>query len=62
MPMGRVIGLGLLIAGTPFGGHYTDTRAPTAVQSAIVATQYVVGGLLSLMWYILVKSIIEGYL
>lgn len=49
-----VIGLGLLIAGTPFGGHYTDTGTSTAVQSAIVAAQYIGGGLLSLVWYILV--------
>jgi hypothetical protein len=49
-----ILGLGLLVAGTPFGGHYTATGTPTAVQSAIVAVQYIGGGLLSLAWYILV--------
>lgn len=38
----------------PFGGHYTAAGTPTAVQSAIVALQYIGGGLLSLAWYILV--------
>lgn len=49
-----ILGLGLLVTGTPFGGHYTATGTPTAVQSAMVAVQYVGGGLLSLAWYILV--------
>ena len=49
-----ILGFGLLIAGMPFGGHYTATGSPTAVQSAIVAVQYIGGGLLSLAWYILV--------
>jgi hypothetical protein len=49
-----IVGLGLLVAGVPFGGHYTDTGASTAVQSAVVAAQYIGGGLLSLAWYILV--------
>jgi hypothetical protein len=49
-----ILGLGLLVAGTPFGGHYTATGTPTAVQSAMVAVQYVGGGVLSLVWYILV--------
>jgi hypothetical protein len=49
-----ILGLGLLVAGIPFGGHYTTTGTPTAVQSAIVAVQYIGGGLLSLAWYILV--------
>ncbi len=49
-----IIGLGLLVTGVPFGGHYTDTGTPTALQSAITAVQYIGGGLLSLAWYILV--------
>jgi fumarate reductase subunit D len=49
-----ILGWGLLVAGTPFGGHYTATGTPTALQSAVVALQYVGGGLLSLAWYILV--------
>jgi hypothetical protein len=49
-----ILGWGLLVVGTPFGGHYTATGTPTAVQSAMVAVQYVGGGLLSLAWYILV--------
>jgi hypothetical protein len=49
-----ILGLGLLVVGTPFGGHYTATGTPTAVQSAMVAVQYIGGGLLSLAWYILV--------
>jgi hypothetical protein len=49
-----IVGLGLLIVGTPFGGHYTDTGTPTAAQIALTALQYVGGGLLSLVWYILV--------
>jgi len=49
-----IVGLGLLIAGTPFGGHYTDTGTPTSAQIVITGLQYVGGGLLSLVWYILV--------
>jgi hypothetical protein len=49
-----IVGFGLLVAGTPFGGHYTATGTPTAFQSAMVAVQYVGGGLLSLAWYFLV--------
>jgi len=49
-----ILGLGLLVVGIPGGGHYTSTGESTAVQSAIVAVQYVGGGLLSLAWYILV--------
>jgi hypothetical protein len=49
-----ILGLGLLVTGTPFGGHYTATGTPTALQSAVVAVQYIGGGLLSLAWYILV--------
>ena len=49
-----IVGFGLLVAGTPFGGHYTATGTPTAFQSVMVALQYVGGGLLSLAWYFLV--------
>jgi fumarate reductase subunit D len=49
-----ILGLGLLVAGILGGGHYTSTGESTAVQSAIVAVQYIGGGLLSLAWYILV--------
>jgi hypothetical protein len=49
-----ILGLGLLVAGLPFGCHTTGTGTPSAVQSALVALQYVGGGLLSLVWYILV--------
>ena len=49
-----ILGLGLLVAGILGGGHYTSTGEATAVQSAIVAVQYIGGGLLSLAWYILV--------
>jgi fumarate reductase subunit D len=49
-----ILGLGLLVVGILGGGHYTSTGESTAVQSAIVAVQYIGGGLLSLAWYILV--------
>jgi hypothetical protein len=49
-----ILGLGLLVAGVVGGGHYTSTGDYTAVQAAIVALQYIGGGLLSLVWYILV--------
>lgn len=49
-----ILGMGLLVAGTPFGGHYTATGETTAIQSLMVALQYIGGGLLSLVWYILV--------
>jgi hypothetical protein len=49
-----ILGWGLLVAGMPFGGHYTGTGTPTVIQSVMVAVQYVGGGLLSLAWYILV--------
>jgi hypothetical protein len=49
-----ILGLGLLVAGVVGGGHYTSTGDYTAIQAAIVALQYVGGGLLSLAWYILV--------
>jgi hypothetical protein len=49
-----IVGLGLLVVGIVGGGHYTSTGEPTVLQGAIVAVQYVVGGLLSLAWYVLV--------
>jgi len=49
-----ILGLGLLVVGILGGGHYTSTGESTAVESAIVALQYVGGGLLSLAWYIMV--------
>ena len=49
-----ILGFGLLLVGIPFGGHYTATGTPTAFQSAMVAVQYVGGGLLSLVWYFLI--------
>jgi hypothetical protein len=49
-----ILGLGLLVVGIVGGGHYTSTGEYTAVQSVIVAVQYIGGGLLSLVWYILV--------
>ena len=49
-----ILGLGLLVVGVVGGGHYTSTGEYTVIQSIIVAVQYVGGGLLSLIWYILV--------
>lgn len=49
-----ILGLGLLVAGVVGGGHYTSTGEYTAIQAAIVALQYIGGGLLSLAWYIMV--------
>lgn len=49
-----ILGLGLLVVGIVGGGHYTSTGDYTAIQAAIVALQYIGGGLLSLVWYILV--------
>jgi hypothetical protein len=49
-----ILGLGLLVVGVIGGGHYTSTGEYTALQGAIVAVQYIGGGLLSLAWYILV--------
>jgi hypothetical protein len=49
-----ILGLGLLVVGITGGGHYTSTGEYTAIQGAIVAIQYIGGGLLSLVWYILV--------
>lgn len=49
-----ILGLGLLVVGIIGGAHYTSTGELTATQSIIVAVQYVGGGLLSLVWYILV--------
>lgn len=49
-----ILGFGVLLVGVPFGGHYTATGTSTAIQSAVVTIQYVVGGLLSLVWYFLI--------
>jgi hypothetical protein len=49
-----ILGLGLLVVGIVGGAHYTSTGDYTALQGAIIAVQYVGGGLLSLAWYILV--------
>ena len=49
-----ILGFGLLVVGIIGGGHYTSTGDYTAIQAAIVAVQYIGGGLLSLVWYILV--------
>ncbi|UCG25641.1 MAG: DUF4386 family protein [Chloroflexota bacterium] len=49
-----ILGFGLLIVGIPFGGHYTATGTTTAFQGAMIAVQYIGGGLLSLAWYFLV--------
>ena len=49
-----ILGLGLLVVGIIGGGHYTSTGDYTLFQGIIVAVQYVGGGLLSLIWYILV--------
>jgi hypothetical protein len=48
-----IVGLGLLLASTPFAG-YTTIGSTTAVVSALIAVTYIGGGLLSLAWYILV--------
>lgn len=50
-----IIGFGFLLVGIPFGGHYTATESATAFQSAMVALQYIVGGILSMTWYLLVS-------
>ena len=49
-----ILGLGLLVVGVPFGGHYTATGSTTVFQRVMVAVQYIGGGLLSLAWYIMV--------
>jgi hypothetical protein len=49
-----ILGFGILVVGIIGGGHYTSTGDYTAIQAAIVAVQYIGGGLLSLVWYILV--------
>jgi fumarate reductase subunit D len=49
-----ILGLGLLVVGIIGGGHYTSTGEYTAIQGIIIAVQYIGGGLLSLVWYILV--------
>ena len=43
-----ILGFGLLLIGIPFGGHYTATGDTTTIQTAMIALQYVGGGLLSL--------------
>jgi hypothetical protein len=48
-----ILGLGLLVASMPFAG-YTTTGPTTAAVSTIIAVTYIGGGLLSLVWYILV--------
>lgn len=48
-----ILGLGLLLASMPFAG-YTTAGTMTALVSAIVAVTYIGGGLLSLVWYILI--------
>jgi hypothetical protein len=48
-----IVGFPLLIAGTPFAG-YTTTGPTTPVVSVMIAISYLGGGLLSLLWYILV--------
>jgi hypothetical protein len=48
-----ILGLGLLIVSVPFAG-YTTAGPTTGVVSAIIAVTYMGGGLLSLVWYILV--------
>jgi hypothetical protein len=48
-----ILGLGLLLASIPFAG-YTTTGPMTTAVSAIIAVTYIGGGLLSLVWYILV--------
>ena len=42
------------MVGNMGGGHYTITGEYTTLQGIIVALQYIGGGLLSLVWYILV--------
>lgn len=49
-----ILGFGLLVVGIIGGAHYTSTGDYTAIQAAIIALQYIGGGLLSLAWYILV--------
>lgn len=49
-----ITGFGLLVVGIIGGGHYTSAGEYTALQGALVAIQYIGGGLLSLTWYFLV--------
>ena len=49
-----ILGLGLLAMGVIGGGHYTSTGEYTTLQAAVIALQYIGGGLLSLAWYIMV--------
>jgi hypothetical protein len=48
-----LLGLGLLLTSVPFAG-YTTVGPTTVIVSTIVAVTYAGGGLLSLLWYILV--------
>jgi hypothetical protein len=48
-----ILGLGLLVASMPFAG-YTSTGPTTTAVNVIIAVTYAGGGLLSLVWYILV--------
>ncbi len=49
-----ILGLGLLVVGIIGGASYTSTGDYSVIQVIIIAVQYIVGGLLSLAWYILV--------
>ena len=48
-----ILGFALLLASVPFA-TYTTTESQTGVVAAIVAVSYIGGGVLSLIWYILV--------
>jgi hypothetical protein len=48
-----MVGFGLLLVGVPFAS-YTTTGTMTTAVTAIVAVSYIGGGLLSLIWYVLV--------
>jgi hypothetical protein len=48
-----IVGFGLLLVGVPFA-TYTTTGSMTVVVVAIVAVSYLGGGILSLIWYVLV--------
>jgi hypothetical protein len=48
-----IVGFGFLLVGVPFA-TYTTTESMTVVVTAIVALSYMGGGVLSLIWYVLV--------
>ena len=48
-----MVGFGLLLVGVPFA-TYTTTGSMTVFVTAIVAVSYMGGGILSLIWYVLV--------